>query len=136
MSSNKLWKAAGKPHNGPIYDQHKSDKLAYKLRLKDEIQPELSCYSNDLHEALLEKAGTDFWNCWRSKFGDKMQLPVSLTDWLTNLPSLQNLLSILSMSVGVIVRLVVVSLKKGILTLDILTLEKLTWSIIILMSNL
>ena len=71
ISSNKLWKAAGKPHNGPIYDQHKSDKLAYKLRVKDEMQRELNCYSNDLHEALLEKAGTDFWKCWRSKFGDK-----------------------------------------------------------------
>ena len=35
------------------------------------MQRELSCYSNDLHEALLEKAGTDFWKCWRSKFGDK-----------------------------------------------------------------
>ena len=35
------------------------------------MQRELSCYSNDLHEALLEKAATDFWKCWRSKFEDK-----------------------------------------------------------------
>ena len=62
-----------------------------------------------------------------------MQLPVTLTDWLTNLSSLLNLLNILPMLVGVIVRLVEVSLKKSILTSDILTLEKLTWSIIILL---
>ena len=62
-----------------------------------------------------------------------MQLPVMLTDWLTNLLSLLNLLSILPMLVGVIVRLVVVSLKKSILTLEILTSEKLTWSIILFM---
>ena len=47
ISSNNLQKAAGKPHNGPIYDQHKSDKRAYKLRVKDEMQRELNCYSND-----------------------------------------------------------------------------------------
>jgi len=25
-------------------------------------------YTNDLHEALLRKNGTEFWKCWRSKF--------------------------------------------------------------------
>ena len=56
---------------GAVGTNLKSDKLAYKLRVKDEMRRELSCYSNDLHEALLEKAVTDFWKYWRSKFGDK-----------------------------------------------------------------
>ena len=25
-------------------------------------------YTNDLHDALLRKNGTEFWNCWRAKF--------------------------------------------------------------------
>jgi len=25
-------------------------------------------YTNDLHEALMKKNNTDFWNCWKSKF--------------------------------------------------------------------
>jgi len=25
-------------------------------------------YTNDLHEALLDKKGNEFWKCWRSKF--------------------------------------------------------------------
>ena len=94
ISSNKLWKAAGKPHNGPIYDQHKSDKLTYKLRAEDEMQRKLSCYSNDLHEALLENLVLTFGNAGDLSLGIKMQLPVTLTDCLTNLPSLLNLLSI------------------------------------------
>ena len=89
-SFNKLWKAAGKPHNGPIYDQHKSDKLAYKLRDKDKMQRELSCYSNDLHEALSEKLALTFGNAGDLSLGIRMQLPVTLTDWLTNLSSLLN----------------------------------------------
>ena len=97
------------------------------------MQRERNCYSNDLHEALLEKLVLTFGNAGDLSLGIKMQLSVTLTDWLTNLPSLLNLLSILLVLVGVIVRLVVVSLKKSTLTLDILTLENLTWSIIILM---
>ena len=31
ISSNKIWNAAGKPHSGPIFQQRKSDKLAYKI---------------------------------------------------------------------------------------------------------
>ena len=66
ISSNNLWKATGQLHNGPIYDQHKLTSSRINYVYKDEIQRELSCYSNDLHEALLEKTSTDFW-----KFGDK-----------------------------------------------------------------
>ena len=34
------------------------------------MQCELNCYSNKLHEVLLDKYGTDFWKCWLSQFGD------------------------------------------------------------------
>ena len=35
ISSNKVWKAAGKPHSGPIFQQRKSDKLAYKFKIRE-----------------------------------------------------------------------------------------------------
>ena len=98
------------------------------------MQRELNCYSNDLHEALIEtKLALTFGNAVGLSLGIKMQLSVMLTDWLTNLPSLLNLLSILPMLVGAIARFVVVSFKKSIPTLEILTLKKPTWPIILLM---
>ena len=67
ISSNKLWKIAGKPHND-LNDE--SDKLAYK-RVKDEMQRELNCCANDLHETLSDKNwDTDFLKCFRTKLGD------------------------------------------------------------------
>ena len=37
ISSNKVWKAAGKPHSGPIFQQRKSDKLAYKIKIREKF---------------------------------------------------------------------------------------------------
>ena len=41
ISSNKVWKAAGKPHSGPIFQQRKSDKLAYKIKIREGKENEL-----------------------------------------------------------------------------------------------
>jgi hypothetical protein len=69
--SHKLWKTTGRPRNGPCFDKYRSDKLAYKLRIRRSQQDETSEYSNDLHEALVHKEGSNFWSCWRSKFSVK-----------------------------------------------------------------
>ena len=44
-------------------------KLTYKLRVKESQAFELNEYSNDLHEALINKNGKGFWRSCRSKFG-------------------------------------------------------------------
>ena len=75
INSNKIWKAAGKPHTGPVYTPKKFDKLAYKLRLRQGFNSEKLSFSNDLHEALSHKSGNDFWNSWRSKFGTANKQP-------------------------------------------------------------
>jgi exonuclease III len=66
--SAKQWKAAGRPRSGHIFQQYKTNKLAYKQRIRTEQQREPLSYSNDLHEALCQKSGTAFWKCWKSKF--------------------------------------------------------------------
>ena len=35
VSSNKVWKVAGKPHSGPIFQERKSDKFAYKIKIRE-----------------------------------------------------------------------------------------------------
>jgi hypothetical protein len=66
--SNRNWIAAGKPRHGPIFDKRQSCRMLYRKKIRENQQLELSCYSNDLHDALIKKDGPAFWNCWRSKF--------------------------------------------------------------------
>ena len=69
VSSHRLWKSAGKPRSGPLYDRSRRCKLLYKKRIRECEHLETSFYTNDLHEALIKKQGTSFWKTWRSKFG-------------------------------------------------------------------
>ena len=68
VNSNRIWKAAGKPRNGPLYQKRQSCRLQYRRRLKEDRNSETRVYTNELHDALLKKNNNDFWKCWRSKF--------------------------------------------------------------------
>jgi hypothetical protein len=67
IDDHKLWKTLGKPRHGPIFDKHRASKLLYKQRIREFQRSETSSYTNELHDALLEKNGPTFWKCWRSK---------------------------------------------------------------------
>jgi hypothetical protein len=67
IESNRIWKDAGKPKQGPIFVKRQSCRLQYRNRIRENQNQALSAYSNDLHDALLEKDGTTFWKVWRSK---------------------------------------------------------------------
>jgi hypothetical protein len=75
INSHKIWKATGQPRSGQSFNKYRADKLAYKLAIREHQQLEKSSYTNDLHDALINKEGQTFWNCWRSKFGSKNQRP-------------------------------------------------------------
>jgi len=68
IESNKLWKEAGKPRNGPIFETRQKCRSRYRKRLRDHSNDNSSIYTNALHESLLQKNGPTFWKCWRSKF--------------------------------------------------------------------
>ena len=68
IESNKLWKAAGKPRCGPIFNKRQSYRLRYRKRITEGEKSALSSYTNELHDALMRKDGPEFWKCWRSKF--------------------------------------------------------------------
>ena len=68
IESNEAWKAAGKPRNGPVFVERQRCKMQYRKRLRENLNSETTCYTNDLHEALLNKNGPTFWNIWHSKF--------------------------------------------------------------------
>ena len=69
--SCRTWKDAGRQRNGPIHAKYRQDKLLYKKRIKEERAQETSSYTNDLHDALMHKSGSEFWKNWNSKFENK-----------------------------------------------------------------
>ena len=89
INSHNLWKLAGRPRNGQCFNKYRSDKLAYKLRIRKGQEEETTCYTNDLHEALMTKHGRAFWNCWRSKLGNNDQKPIQV-DGLTDATEIAN----------------------------------------------
>ena len=68
IESNRLWKAARRPRSGPIFDRRQKDKSNYRRKLRESEQTSTLSYTNDLHEALLQKRGTAFWKCWKANF--------------------------------------------------------------------
>ena len=83
IDSDHLWKAAGRPRVGPLYDQRNKARRAYRLGLRQFRQTPTESYSNDLHEALSHKHGKAFWKCWNSKFeclSKKIQVLDGITD--------------------------------------------------------
>lgn len=74
ICSNKKWIAAGKPSNGPIFDEKKQDKYAYRNGIRQKKKKEHSNFTNSLHETLLSKNHLAFWKSFKSKFGNKPSL--------------------------------------------------------------
>ncbi len=71
MESDKLWKSAGRPRSGPLYDKRFADKRAYRVAIRKNKRDSDGLFTNDLHDALITKHGTEFWKCWNSKFSSK-----------------------------------------------------------------
>jgi hypothetical protein len=65
IESNRIWKAAGKPRNGPLFEKRQSCRLKYRKRIREDQNKATTVYSNELHDALLCKDGSIFWKVWR-----------------------------------------------------------------------
>ena len=81
--SHRLWTEAGRPRVGPIYEQRNKDRRTYRAAIRRTEHDSAACFTNDLHEALLNKQGIQFWQCWNSKFENKSNKPTSI-DGLTD----------------------------------------------------
>ena len=71
ISKHRAWVEVGQPHLGPVAcDMHKA-RAEYKLYLKQKRYAEHTQFTNDLHEALIDKNLPSFWRSWNAKFGRK-----------------------------------------------------------------
>jgi len=55
IESNKIWINAGKPKHGPIFHRRQSCRSQYRKRLREKERLATEAYTNDLHEALMQK---------------------------------------------------------------------------------
>ena len=67
INSDKIWKAAGKPCQGSLFDKRQRCRAQYR-KIRDGQKLDSMSYTNHLHDALLAKDGPSFWKSWRSKF--------------------------------------------------------------------
>jgi len=88
IKSNKLWQNAGRFRSGPVYCKRNSDKRAYRLAIRRAQADTNERYSNDLHELLLHKEGSEFWRCWRAKFDTKTGTSIKVDGHLDPIYSL------------------------------------------------
>jgi hypothetical protein len=68
IESDKIWKAAGRPRHGPIFDKRQNCRLSYRRYYRESEKASVNVYTNALNNALLQKDGPNFWKCWRAKF--------------------------------------------------------------------
>lgn len=61
----------GRPHTGPVACEMRKARAEYKLYLKQQRYDEHTRFTNDLHEALVNKNLPSFWRSWNAKFGRK-----------------------------------------------------------------
>ena len=82
VQTNRIWKGAGKPRHGPIFQKRQTARMKYRKGIRDTQNLAATSYTNSLHEALMNKNGTVFWKCWRSKFehGEKCNEVGGCTD--------------------------------------------------------
>ena len=59
-ASCRIWKTAGKPRSGPIFDIYRKDRFAYKHEIRERRLDENRVYTNNLHQALIKKTWDGF----------------------------------------------------------------------------
>jgi len=69
MNANNIWKAVGKPKQGQVFVNRQQTRLQYRRKIREGQKLQTNTYTNELHDALIKKNSTTFWNCWKSKFG-------------------------------------------------------------------
>lgn len=71
INSCQLWRQYGKPRSGPVFNKYKASKVLYRQQIRLHRKRAFDACTNELQELLVNKNGTQFWRCWKSKFGEQ-----------------------------------------------------------------
>ena len=76
IEAHNLWKVCGRPKQGDVFMAMKRAKIDYKKAIRMNSVDEDSYFSNELHDLLLSKDLTGFWQSWNAKIGGAKMSPV------------------------------------------------------------
>jgi len=71
VDSNKIWKAAGKLKQRPIFAKRQASTTSYRKVIRDKEKVNTTAYTNELHDSLMGKDGPSFWKCWHVLFASR-----------------------------------------------------------------
>jgi len=91
IAAHKEWVSHGRPRQGQYFENNKSAKYKYKSRIKQHKSLDNKSISNSLHDALLRKDQSSFWNVWKSKFSSKNRNVPHSIDGATDHGNIANL---------------------------------------------
>ena len=75
IAAHRLWSDNGRPKQGAIFEIARTAKAKYKNAIRQADKDYVISVSDDLHDCLLRKDQSSFWQTWHSKFGcDKTQV--------------------------------------------------------------
>jgi len=69
IDTHQVWKDAGRPRSGPVFEAKRLTQANYKLAINNKRQLAQEDFTDALSEALLKKDSATFWKTWRVKFG-------------------------------------------------------------------
>ena len=67
IAAHGLWKSAGKPPDGFLFNLKKNAKYRYKLAIRDSARAAEEEFSDDMYESLCNKEINQFWKTWKNK---------------------------------------------------------------------
>lgn len=67
IAAHNIWKSAGRPQSGPIYESHRNAKYKYKLAIRDAANQFEDKFNDELLESYMNKNFNSFWRSWKRK---------------------------------------------------------------------
>jgi hypothetical protein len=65
--AHEIWKSAGRPQSGAVFELKKNAKYKYKLAIRDAANQFEDKFNDELLETYMNKDFNNFWHCWKKK---------------------------------------------------------------------
>ena len=75
ITAHSIWRSAGSPRHGDVFERKKSAHYKYKLAIKDAVIQFEGKFNDDLLDSYMHKDMRTFWACWQKKTGKSKSTP-------------------------------------------------------------
>ena len=79
-----IWVSAGRPASGVLHHIKFSNKLKYKLAIRNSYLEFEKSHDDELYQHFVNKKPSDFWKSWHSKFSNNLTKDISIDGCCNN----------------------------------------------------